>query len=1018
MAVRTAFAALALSAFALSAPAQGYQRAMPVNIHPGPLPSALQDLTRQTGIELLYDRAMIRSARASAVRGRLTGEAALRQLLAGTGLTTRRSASGAWLIERQRPAAVAAASASARALPPPELEAPEILVVGSRTQNFDIRRREDDVQPYQVTTGEEVVRAHRDNVDQYFATRITGNTEVVPVPLRGNGETRSEINLRGLGPEGTLVLIDGQRMPSIPFSALDYQQADLNAVPLHAIERIETLTGTAGGIYGFGALGGVVNVILRRDYRGAELHVSGGISTRGDADRLSLEARLGFTPDGGRTDVMLYVSRVRGDSLLNGQRDFLYRDQVETARRAPDLFFLSQPVLNAVVVTNFTASENLVFKPEYGGGTLSSDHTFLQTGFNGAQADLIAALTAHAGQLELRPGHGTNIGDIGSNGHTEALIANVRHRFGADVEVYLDAVVLRNHGRFARHAAFGSTYLFPDDPANPFTQFVTVTFPVPDKDSILDVRVNSARYTAGIVAGLPFGWRGTAEATLGRLRVENLATLNHYYAGLADLSQLNLFRNWDQLQAQLAASLTNAYYGNHARNHYDEESLRLAGPLFSTAAGPATLTLLAERRREWIPNGTIFDYFEAIGPDVLEGQTASRGLATWSAYGELRWRVFDEAAFPLLRSLQIQLAMRHDAERVEFSPSEYTLDDSGRVHRRFSSTAFTAGAEVSPLPWLTLRGSYATGNQPPPLVDLLDRQEPGIVVAHDPKRGTGIPGFDGFAVADLKDDGSPDLTTSHAATLAIGAIVEPFGNAGPRLSLDYSRIRRTRDFYDLSDQTILDHEDDWPERITRAPLTDEDRALGYTGGVITMFDSRGLNGAGREVETIDLRFDWPLRFLDGRLRLYGTATWQLHNIEHRPFATDVEHVGWAQGPLAWRANGGADWSIGPMTFGANVQFFSRYRLIPFEDPGGIDDLVIRAQGSKWVPAQVYVDLSASRRFPIGGAGSPYALDVDFGVVNLFDAAPPRESAYFAGRSFSPYGDPRRRRVELVVSASF
>jgi len=1016
MAARTALAALAVSALAFAASAQAEQRGVAVDIRAGALPSALQDLARQTGMELLYDRAIVRGARTAGAHGRLTGEAALRQLLAGTGLTMRRSGSGAWLIERQLHATAASA---ATPLPPPELEAPEILVVGSRTQNFDIRRREDDVQPYQVTTGEEVVRAHRDNVDQYFATRITGNTEVVPVALRNTGETRSEIDLRGLGPDGTLVLVDGRRLPSIPQDVLSFAQPDLNAIPLHAIERIETLTGTAGGIYGFGALGGVVNVVLRRDYRGAEVHVTGGLSTRGDAARLDLEARLGFTPDGGRTEMMIYVSRATGVPLLVGQRDFTYRDLVDTVHFAPDLFISNWPDLNAVTVYSLPQGENLVFRPEYGGGALSSDHTYLPTGFAGTQADLVAALTAHAGQLEVHQTNGAKHDGLSSTGRTEALIANIRHRFGADVEAYLDAVVLRNHGTYARHASYGFQILFASSPTNPFNQNVFVTFPVPEENVTQRARFDSARYTAGIVAGLPLGWRGTAEATLGRLNTSSLDTLENYAADSFDPPQVNPFGNWDQLQAAAVASLSNGRFGGSARNHYDEESVRLAGPLFRTAAGPATLTLLAERRRESIPISTSFTYIELIAPDVSHSETASRALDTRSVSAELRSRLLGDEAFPLLRNLEIQLALRHDRQSVDFSRDSGTLDDSQRVRTRFTGTTFTAGAKVSPLPWLTLRGSYATGEQPPPLVDLIDSDTQSfIIIAHDPKRGGNFPGLDSFQAFEQKSGGSPDLTTSRATTLSFGGFVEPFGLAGPRLSLDYSRIRRSRDFYVPDDQTILDHEDYWPERVVRAPLTDADRALGYTGGRIILFDDRGLNGAGRVVETIDARFDWPFHALGGRLRLYGNATWQLRNVERRLFVPDIERVGWNSGPLGWRANGGADWTIGATTVGANLQYFSRYRLTSQELPDYINDLVVAVQGTAWIPAQTYVDLYASRRFRMGGIGSPYALDVDFGIVNLLDSSPPREAGAVGGGSYSRYGDPRRRRVELVLSASF
>src|SRR5262249_38276166 len=149
---------------------------------------------------------------------------------------------------------------------------PEIMVVGQRTQNADIRRFENDVQPYTVVAKAQIVNAHRDDVDQFFNSRITANTQAIPPSLSQSGDPLSAIDLRGLGPQNTPVLIDGRRMPQIPASASDFRQADLNAIPLHAIQRIEVLTGAAGGIYGFGALGGVVNVVLDRDSRGFELH--------------------------------------------------------------------------------------------------------------------------------------------------------------------------------------------------------------------------------------------------------------------------------------------------------------------------------------------------------------------------------------------------------------------------------------------------------------------------------------------------------------------------------------------------------------------------------------------------------------------------------------------------------------------------------------------------------------------------------------------------------------------------
>ena len=111
------------------------------------------------------------------------------------------------------------------------------------------------------------------------------------------------------------------------------------------------------------------------------------------------------------------------------------------------------------------------------------------------------------------------------------------------------------------------------------------------------------------------------------------------------------------------------------------------------------------------------------------------------------------------------------------------------------------------------------------------------------------------------------LGTARATTLSLGAVVTPLGEGGPRFSLDYSRVRRSHDFYRLNDNLVLAHEEMWPERVTREPLTDADRALGYTAGIVTRLDARAINAGTLQVESIDGRIDWPVPFLGGTIRL-------------------------------------------------------------------------------------------------------------------------------------------------------
>src|SRR5690554_3819117 len=80
----------------------------------------------------------------------------------------------------------------------------------------------------------------------------------------------SQVNMRGLGASRTLVLVDGRRLTMSPSTG---SSQDLNSIPMGAIERIEILSDGASAVYGSDAIGGVINVITRRDFNGVELSI-------------------------------------------------------------------------------------------------------------------------------------------------------------------------------------------------------------------------------------------------------------------------------------------------------------------------------------------------------------------------------------------------------------------------------------------------------------------------------------------------------------------------------------------------------------------------------------------------------------------------------------------------------------------------------------------------------------------------------------------------------------------------
>ena len=191
-------------------------------------------------------------------------------------------------------------SAAAAAQGDPEAEEKEVMelgrqvVTGSRIRRIDV----EEARPVVVITREDMELSGRESV----ADALRNN----PVNSLGSSRERSgsswigqaTINIHGIGANRTLVLLDGRRMPRSPVTS--NQAVDLNIIPLAAVERVEILTDSASAIYGSDAIGGVVNIILRKDYEGMEVRASVDRPAREGADAESGGLTLGGSTDRGR----------------------------------------------------------------------------------------------------------------------------------------------------------------------------------------------------------------------------------------------------------------------------------------------------------------------------------------------------------------------------------------------------------------------------------------------------------------------------------------------------------------------------------------------------------------------------------------------------------------------------------------------------------------------------------------------------------------------------------------------
>src|SRR5712691_12997243 len=127
--------------------------------------------------------------------------------------------------------------------------------------------------PVQIISRQEIEATGSANVEQYLqglGVALQGNSNSVVATASGaTSGGVSSVSLRGLGSQRTLVLIDGKRVAA-GGTLTDSTTVDVNHIPVAAIERVEVLKDGASAIYGSDAIGGVINFILRKDYKGGE----------------------------------------------------------------------------------------------------------------------------------------------------------------------------------------------------------------------------------------------------------------------------------------------------------------------------------------------------------------------------------------------------------------------------------------------------------------------------------------------------------------------------------------------------------------------------------------------------------------------------------------------------------------------------------------------------------------------------------------------------------------------------
>lgn len=342
---RTTIAAI-LAGLSMSAHAVA-DTARAIHVSAGDLVAALESLAKQADIELVYQAEQLRGIHTDGVNGTYEPKEAVSLLLKGTQLTIRtddatgvmlvappkaspsgssssRSGTGAggaanasepsksfWsrlrLAQSDTPSASqregrgedrGLAAGSLKVEDPAQrrntVELEEVVVTGTNIRGIDspasavYRFERADIAQSGIATTEQFLQS----LPQNFSG---GNSASTVGGILGGEESNSNygngtgVNLRGLGNDSTLVLINGRRVA--PAGVGNF--VDISMIPISAIERIELLADGASAIYGSDAVAGVVNITLRRDFAGAESRARYAAATSGSHDELQLGQILG-----------------------------------------------------------------------------------------------------------------------------------------------------------------------------------------------------------------------------------------------------------------------------------------------------------------------------------------------------------------------------------------------------------------------------------------------------------------------------------------------------------------------------------------------------------------------------------------------------------------------------------------------------------------------------------------------------------------------------------------------------
>ncbi|WP_151173003.1 TonB-dependent receptor [Pseudoalteromonas ruthenica] len=770
-----------------------------------------------------------------------------------------------------------------------------IEVTGSRIKRTDM----EGPSPVQSIGKEDIANMGYDNLQQLLERMpVAGNGTF---STRGNNQDSTAnggaaVSLRGLGPDATLVLINGRRVAISAFAeSITNSFVDINSIPVSAIERIDILKDGASAIYGSDAVAGVVNVILKKDIEGIEINLGYGETTGPDYDETTASLVWGTTSDKGSASVIL-------DYFKNTGLESAEMGKLGTANQAPygGMDFRSSRGFPGYFYVNGEKTIDPNCPPESATASGSCLFDYGPYGFITPPAERVGA------------------------------IAQFDYNFDNDITAFLEIAAQHN----TSEAGGAPTPLDEDagltvpgsHPNNPFGQDIEIGRyrTVDAGPRRWDIESDTLRFVAGL-RGVINDWDWEVAAQKGRSKSEQTGDRSMGWVRV------------DFLQQEIDAGNYNPFGGvqnDPAVIDRITTSLVRRGESHMTSFDASISGEAFEFNDAMVMMAAGLEYREEDVSDVPDDQF-QRGLIfgteSVSAAAERdQWAAYVEFSIPLRDDLELQLAGRHD---------DYS--DFG------STTNPKVALKWAPSDEFSLRGSWAQGFRAPSLaqIGLGPSEESQFFVDTYRCQATGQD-------CDLLDyniefAGNPDLEAEESESWNVGAIWAPTTDLG--ISVDVWSIEQDNKIDEQDFGMIYNtHCNDQNSTVcVRLPP-----ANGEALGVIQTVNSTFENVSSQEASGVDLSTNYSMDLADMGLLKFNLEWSYMHEFNK----DDREYIGEYEYPKH-RGLFSTNWEFNDFNVNMNISYIGSFEDTPDIDFDG--NLDFDTETSRDVASQTLVDIQGA-----------------------------------------------------------